>query len=85
MDTTLSNLSKRIRGVMVASRAFNSNLNPSLFMCTFDPRLGSNSHAEYRLVSSPRPKRTIISVQRVWLVSACVVVRKVRGLVVTSS
>lgn len=85
--TTLSSLSSRTRA-MVVSLAINRSLSLKRFMCT--PKVptrgaGIPTHAElYHVVSSLRPRRTVTSARRAWQVSACVVVRKVRGFAVTS-
>jgi hypothetical protein len=86
--TTLSSRSSRTSRVMVVSLAISRSRSLKRFMCT--PNVPTRSvrirtHAEvYHIASSPRPRRTVTFARRVWQVSACVVVRKVRGFVVTS-
>jgi hypothetical protein len=86
--TTLSSLSSRTRVAMVVSLAINRSLSLKRFMCT--PKVptrgvGIPIHAElFHVVSSLRPRRTVAFARRAWQVSACVVVRKVRGFAVTS-
>jgi hypothetical protein len=84
--TTLSSLSSRTRATVV-SLAISRSLSLKPSMCT--PKVstmgvGIPTHAVLCLVvSSLRPRRTLTFARRAWQVSACVVVRKVRGFAVT--